>query len=173
MPWNIDQVHTHIGFAVKHMMVATVRGQFKQYRGTLDIDADDFTRSKLTGEIDVASIDTGNTQRDEHLRTGDFLDAANHPTITFASERIEAKGGGEYVLHGALTIRGVTKHVALDVEFQGVAKNPWGQTIAGLSLRGAINRKDFGVNFNAVLEAGGVMIAETVKLEIDVEATRE
>lgn len=170
MPWIIDDVHTHIGFSVKHMMVATVRGQFKTFTGTVQIDPDDFTRSTFKGEIEVASIDTGNAQRDEHLRTGDFFDAANHPKITFVSERVEPKGAGEYLLHGALTIRGVSKPVALEVEFHGIAKNPWGKTVAGLSVRGAVNRKDFGVHYNAVLEAGGVMIGETVKLELELEA---
>lgn len=170
MPWKIDEVHTHIGFSVRHMMVSTVRGHFKQYRGTLNIDPADFTRSSFTGEIDVASIDTGNEQRDDHLRTNDFFDAPNHPKITFASTRIEAKGEGEYVMHGDLTIRGVTRPIALDVEFRGTAKNPWGQTVTGLSAHGKVNRKDFGVSYNAILDTGGVAVGETVKLELELEA---
>ena len=169
MLYDIDNVHTHIGFAVKHMMVATVHGQFKDYRGSVDIDPADFTKSRFEGEIDVASIDTGNAQRDDHLRTSDFFDAANHPKVTFKSSRIESKGDGEFVVHGALTIRGVTQPVAFDVEFHGVTKNPWGKTVAGLSARATINRKDFGVSYNAVLEAGGVAVGEKVKLEIDAE----
>lgn len=170
MSWNIDSAHTHIGFSVKHMMVTTVRGQFKSYRGTFALDASDFTRSTFSGEIDVTSIDTGNAQRDAHLRTGDFLDAEAHPTIGFTSSRVEAKGDGEFVVHGDLTIRGVTRPVALDVEFLGTSKNPYGQTVAGIAARGTINRKDFGVNFNALLETGGVAVGEKVKLELDVEA---
>ncbi|HEX3344443.1 MAG TPA: YceI family protein [Polyangiaceae bacterium] len=170
MAWSIDTVHSHVGFSVKHMMVATVRGQFKGYRATLRLDPKDFARSKFEGEIDVASIDTGNPDRDAHLRTNDFFDAPNHPKITFQSTRIEPKDGGEYTVHGDLTIRGVTKPVALDVEFHGTSKNPYGKTVAGLSVRGTVNRKDFGVNFNALLETGGVAIAEKVKLEVDVEA---
>ena len=173
MSWSIDTVHSHVGFSVKHMMVATVRGQFKSYRGTLRLDPKDFTRSKFEGEIDVASVDTGNNDRDNHLRTNDFFDAPNHPKITFKSTRIErlATGGdGEYAVHGDLTIRGVTKPVSLDVEFHGTSKNPYGKTVAGLSARGTINRKDFGVSFNAVLETGGVAVAEKVKLEVDLEA---
>lgn len=168
--WTIDSAHTHIGFSVKHMMVSTVRGQFKSYRGELKLDEADFTRSSFAGEIDVASIDTGNADRDAHLRTNDFFDAPNHPTIRFESKRIEAKGDDEYVVHGDLTIRGVTKEVALDVEYNGTSKNPYGQIVAGLSVRGVINRKDFGVNFNALLETGGVAVADKVKLELDVEA---
>lgn len=173
MSWLIDTVHSHIGFSVKHMMVATARGQFKSYSGTLRLDAKDFTRSTFEGEIDVASIDTGNADRDNHLRNNDFFDVASHPKITFKSTRVEAKGEGEYVVHGDLTIRGVTKPVALDVEFHGTSKNPYGKTVAGFGARGTINRKDFGVSFNAVLETGGVALAEKVKLELDVEATLE
>jgi polyisoprenoid-binding protein YceI len=170
MSWSIDTVHSHVGFSVKHMMVATVRGQFKSYRATLRLDPKDFTRSKFEGEIDVASVDTGNVDRDNHLRTNDFFDAPNHPKITFKSTRIEPKDGGEYTVHGDLSIRGVTKPVEFDVEFHGTSKNPYGKTVAGLSARGTINRKDFGVSFNALLETGGVAVAEKVKLEVDVEA---
>jgi polyisoprenoid-binding protein YceI len=173
MPWALDTVHSHVGFSVKHMMVATVRGQFKSYRGTLRLDENDFTRSSFEGEIDVASIDTGNADRDNHLRTNDFFDAPAHPTIAFKSTGVEAKGEGEYVVRGDLTVRGVTKPVALDVEFQGTSKNPYGKTVTGLSARGTINRKDFGMNFNALLETGGVAVGEKVKIEIDVEAVAE
>lgn len=169
MSWSIDEVHTHISFAVKHMMVTTVRGQFKKYRGTVNLNPTDFTRSSIEGEIDVASIDTGNSQRDDHLRTGDFFDAPNHPTIKFKSTRIEAKADQEYVVHGDITIRGVTKPIALEVEFLGTSKNPWGKTVAGLSAHASVNRKDFGVNYNALLEAGGVAVGEKVKIEIDAE----
>ncbi len=170
MSWTLDTVHTHVGFSVKHMMVTTVRGQFKSYRGKVELDSKDFTRSQFSGEIDVASIDTNNSDRDNHLRANDFFDAPNHPTIKFVSTAIEAKSDGEFVVHGDLTIRGVTKNVPLEVEFHGTSKNPYGKTVAGISVRGTINRKDFGVNFNALLETGGVAISEKVKLELDVEA---
>jgi polyisoprenoid-binding protein YceI len=173
MSWLIDKVHTHISFSAKHMMVTTVRGQFKEYRGTLKLDSADFTRSSFEGEVDVASIDTGNTQRDDHLRNDDFFDAPNHPKILFKSTRIEPKGEGEFIVHGDLTIRGVTKPVALEVEFHGTAKNPWGKTVAGLSARATVNRKDFGVSYNALLEAGGVAVSEKVKIEIDAELVAE
>ena len=173
MPWQIDTVHTHVGFSVKHMMVSTVRGQFKQFTATLGLDTADFARSTFTAEIDVASIDTANEQRDGHLRTNDFFDVANHPKITFVSTGIVAKGDGAYTLHGDLTLRGVTQPVALDVEFHGTNKNPWGKTVAGFSATGAVNRADFGLTYNAALELGGVLIGEKVKLEIEVEATLE
>jgi polyisoprenoid-binding protein YceI len=173
MTWTVDPTHTHVGFSVRHMMVTTVRGQFKTYRGTLALDTADFAKSSFEGEIDVASIDTGVTDRDNHLRTNDFFDVPNHPTITFKSTGIESKGEGEYVVSGDITIRGVTKPITLDVEFHGTSKNPYGKTVAGISARGTINRKDFGVNFNAVLETGGVAVAEKVKIELDVEAVLE
>lgn len=173
MSWLLDSTHSHVGFSVKHMMVTTVRGQFKTYGGTVEIDPRDFTKSTFTGEIDVASIDTGNVDRDNHLRNGDFFDAPNHPKITFKSGRIEAKGDGEYTVHGDLTMRGVAKPVALEVEFAGTSKNPYGKTVAGFSARGTVNRKDFGVNFNKVLDTGGVAVSENVKLELDLQAVLE
>lgn len=170
MPWTIDPLHTHIGFSVKHMMVSTVRGQFKAYSGTINLDEQDFTRSSVEGEIEVASIDTGIADRDNHLRNNDFFDAPNHPKITFKSTRIESKGDGEYLVYGDITIRGVTKEIALEVEHAGFNKNPWGQTVTGFSAKGTINRKEFGVNYNAVLEMGGVAVGEKVKIELEVEA---
>ena len=169
MTWNLDTVHTHVGFSVKHMVIATARGQFKTFSGTLDIDQNDFTKSSVVGEIDVASIDTGNADRDNHLRTNDFFDVANHPKITFKSTSI-AKKGDDYVVTGDLTIRGVTKSVDLDVEFNGVTKSLYGQTVAGLTVRGSINRKDFGVAFHAALETGGLVVADKVNIEINAEA---
>ena len=169
MSWTIDKVHTHVGFSAKHMMVSTVRGQFREYRGTVRLDPKDFTRSSFEGEIDVASIDTGVADRDNHLRSNDFFDAPNHPKITFKSTRIEHKDEGEFRVHGDITIRGVTRPIALDVEFLGTSKNPYGKTVAGLSAHGTLNRKDFGVSFNALLETGGVAVAEKVKLEVEAE----
>lgn len=173
MAWAIDHTHSHVGFSVKHMMVSTVRGQFKSYRGTLNLDEKDFTKSTFEGEIDVESIDTNNADRDNHLRAGDFFDAAAHPKITFKSTRIESKGEGEFVVHGDLTIRGVTKPVAVDVEFGGTGKNPWGKTVTGLHAQATINRKDFGMGFNAALETGGVLVGEKVKIDVAIEAAAE
>lgn len=172
MSWSIDPVHSHVGFSVRHMMVTTVRGQFRTYSGTVRLDPADFSRSVFEGEIDVASIDTGVADRDAHLRNNDFFDAPSHPKITFKSSRIEKKGDTEYVVHGDITIRGVTKPIALDVEFLGTSKNPYGKTVAGLSAQGTLNRKDFGVNFNALLETGGVAVGEKVKLELELEAVK-
>ena len=170
MVWIVDGTHSHVGFSVRHMMVTTVRGQFTKYTGTLNLDPANVAASTIEGEIDVASVDTANADRDNHLRANDFFDAPNHPKITFKSTKIEAKGGDDYVVHGDITIRGVTKPIELEVEYAGTSKNPYGKTVAGFSAKGAINRKDFGVSFNAVLETGGVAVAEKVKIEIEGQA---
>lgn len=172
MGWNLDSTHSRVGFAVRHMMVSTVRGEFKKFGGTLQLDEQDFTRSKIIGEVEVASIDTGVKDRDDHLRSADFFDVANHPVIRFESRRIEHKGGSEYRIIGDLTIRGVTREVVLDAEYGGIQKNPWGQTVTGLSATGKIDRRDFGLTWNAVLETGGVVVADTVKLELEFEAVQ-
>jgi polyisoprenoid-binding protein YceI len=173
MTWQLDSNHSYVGFSVKHMMVTTVRGQFKTYSGEFSLDTSDFTKSKFKGEIDVASIDTGNADRDNHLRTNDFFDATNHPKISFESTTIEKKSDEEYVVNGNLTIRGVTKPVKLDVEYAGSSKNPYGKTVAGVSARGTIDRKEFGVAFHALLETGGVAVSDKVKLELDLQAFQD
>ncbi|RYZ65159.1 MAG: polyisoprenoid-binding protein [Proteobacteria bacterium] len=173
MVWIVDGTHSHVGFSVRHMMVTTVRGQFTKYTGTLNLDPANFAASTIEGEIDVASVDTANADRDNHLRANDFFDAPNHPKITFKSTKIEAKGGDDFIVHGDITIRGVTKPIELEVEFAGTSKNPYGKTVAGFSAKGTINRKDFGVSFNAVLETGGVAVAEKVKIEIEGQAVLE
>lgn len=170
MNWTVDSVHSHVGFSVRHMMITTVRGQFHTYTGRSQLDAADFTRSTFSGEVDVASIDTANTDRDNHLRTGDFFDAARFPKIAFTSTSITKKSAGEYKVKGDLTIRGIGRPVKLDVEFAGTSKNPrTGKTVAGISARGSISRKDYGMEFNAVLETGGLMVGDTVKLELDLQ----
>ena len=162
MSWTIDSVHSHVNFSVRHMMVSA----------TLRLDPKDFTRSKFEGEIDVASVETGNVDRDNHLRTNDFFDVANHPKITFKSTRIEPKSEGEFTVHGDITIRGVTKPVSLDVEFRGTSKSLSGKTVAGFSAQGTLNRKDFGVNFNKALETGGVVVGDVVTITLDVSLVK-
>ena len=169
MPWQIDNTHSHIGFAVRHMMVSTVRGQFHGYSGTVHIDEQDPTKSWAEGEIDVNSIDTREANRDAHLRSADFFDVERHPKIAFKSRRIESLGGEEFKVYGDLTIRGVTREVALDVTYSGTAKDPWGGTRSGFSVSGTIDRKEFGLVWNALLETGGVAVANKVKLELEVE----
>lgn len=170
MTWQLDASHSHIGFSVKHMMIATVRGQFQTYTGTLELNTEDITKSVITGEIDVASINTREPQRDDHLRSADFFDAATYPTISFKSTKIEQVDGNEYRITGDITIHGVTKEIVLDAEYAGIHKDPWGNTRTGFTATGSLNRKDFGLNWNAALETGGVLVGEKVKIELEVEA---
>ena len=169
---TIDTTHSEISFTVRHMMFAKVRGQFKKWTAALDYNPADPTRSKVRAEIDVASIDTREAQRDGHLRSGDFFDAEKFPTMTFASKRIEAKGKGLYTLVGDLTIRDVTREVSLEVEQTGGGKDPWGNQRLGFTLKGAINRGDWGLKWNQALEAGGVLVSDKVDLEAEVQVVQ-
>lgn len=168
--WTIDPVHSRLGFSVRHMMIAKVRGSFTDFSGEVTI-ADDPLQSTVAVDVQLGSIDTANDDRDNHLRTNDFFDVANHPTMTFRSTRVEADGD-DYIVHGDLTIRGVTNPVALEVEFDGTSKDPWGGTRAGFSAETEVNRKDWGMEWNTPLEAGGVMLGDKVKLEIDVQLVK-
>ena len=170
--WNIDTVHSGINFSVRHMVVSKVRGRFAKFSGELAIDDDDLTRSSVNVTIDAASIDTGNAQRDGHLRSADFFDAEAFPELRFRSTGIEKRGDDRYAVVGQLTIRDVTREVSLDVEYGGRARDPWGNERLGLEGKATVNRKDWGVNWNAALEAGGVLVSEKVTLEFDVSAIR-
>jgi len=167
--WTVDTVHSVIGFSVRHMMVSRVRGRFRSFTADI-VTTDDPATASLSATVDVASVDTGDETRDNHLRTSDFFDIENHPTMTFTSTGI-AGSGTDYELTGDLTIRGVTSPVTFDLEVGGVEKDPWGNTRAGFTATTSINRKDFGLEYNAVLETGGVMIGDKVDVEIDIEAT--
>jgi polyisoprenoid-binding protein YceI len=166
--WDLDVAHSHVGFTVRHLMVSKVRGTFKDFHADI-VTADDPRQSKLSATVQMASIDTGDDGRDQHLRTGDFFDIENFPTMTFASTAIEG-AGSEYRVTGDLTLKSVTKPVTFDLEVGGVQQDPWGNTKAGFTMTGSINRKDFGMEYNAVLESGGVMVGDKVTIEIDVEA---
>jgi len=172
MAWTLDKAHSSFAFSVKHMVVATARGRFTDFAVDADINDDDLTKSQATVTVDIASVDTGEAGRDQHLRSADFFHHEEHPHMTFVSKQIESKGGNEYRLTGDLTIRGITKPVTLDGEVNGPVKDPWGNERLGIVGEGKINRKDFGLNWNAVLEAGGMVVSDTVKLDIDVELTR-
>jgi polyisoprenoid-binding protein YceI len=169
MAWTLDKAHSSFAFSVKHMVVATVRGRFTDFAVDADINEDDLTKSSATVSVDIASVDTGEAGRDQHLRSADFFHHEEHPQMTFVSKRIESKGGNEYRLVGDLTIRGATRDVTLDGEVNGPVKDPYGNNRIGITGEGKINRKDFGLNWNALLEAGGAVVADTVKLDIDVE----
>jgi len=170
--YQIDPAHTLVELSARHMMFTTVKGRFTGVRGTIVDEANDPTRSSVEVEIDAASISTGDVQRDAHLQSPDFLDVAQYPTITFRSTRIEGTRA-EFRLTGDLTIRGITRAVTLHVEFGGTGKNPWGKEVAGFTATGQINRKDFGLNWNVALETGGVLVSDTVKISLEVQAVKQ
>ena len=167
--WQVDPAHSAVTFTARHMMVAKVRGRFTDFSADIVI-ADDPLQSTVNATVQMASIATGDSGRDDHLRTNDFFDIENHPTMTFRSTGLEGTGD-EYRLHGDLTIRGVTKAVTFDLEVGGAGKDPWGNTKAGFTATGTINRKDFGIEWNAPLETGGVLVGDKVTIEIDIEAS--
>lgn len=170
--YDFDTTHSRFGFVARHALVTKVRGSFTEFAGSAHIDGEDPTKSSATLTIQVASVDTSNEQRDGHLRTNDFFDAENYPTITFTTTSIEAVDSENYKVNGDLTIRGVTKPVSVDFEFTGMVKDPWGNDRIGFQGTTVINRTDFGVNFNAALEAGGVLVSEKVTIEIDISAVK-
>jgi len=171
--WAIDLAHSEINFKVKHLMIATVTGKFTEFTATVESENDDFQDAIITFEAQTASITTGNEHRDEHLKSSDFFDVEQHPTMRFASTAFKQIKGSEYELHGNLTIRGVTHPVKLAVEYNGTHKDPWGNIKAGFELTGKINRTDFGLKWNAITEAGGLTVSEEVKFEAFIELTKQ
>jgi polyisoprenoid-binding protein YceI len=169
--WNIDVVHSTVGFTVRHLMVSKVHGFCSKWSGTFAFDEANLAASHVEVSIDVASVDTREPQRDAHLRTGDFFEAEKFPKMTFKSTSVEG-AKNHFKVSGDLTLRGVTKPVVLDVEYSGRAKHPQMGERAGFSAHASINRKDFGVNYNQVLEAGGLALSEKVDINIEVEATK-
>ena len=172
MAWNIDTKHSQVTFAVKHMMVSTVKGNFKVFGGKLEIDETNPANSWVEAEADVKSVDTRDEGRDNHLRTSDFFDADNHPTISFKSKKVEPVSNDEFRILGDLTIRGVTKDVVFNAAYAGQVKDPSGKQRAGLNAKTVINRKDFGLAWGALLETGGAVVGDKVTIEIDLEATK-
>jgi len=173
-PWEFDADHTGVHFKVRHLMVSHVRGGFEKVSGKVTYDGSDVTKSTADIAIEVASINTGVAKRDEHLRSPDFLDAAKYPTITFKSKRVEKAGDGKLKMTGDLTIRGVTKEAVLDIEGPTPpVKDPWGNTRVGGTATTKINRKDFGLTWNAALETGGVVVGDDVDITIDMEIFRK
>ena len=173
-PWKIDPDHAQVGFKVRHLMVANVRGNFDKVSGVVDLDETDLSRSTVRVTIETSSINTGIAKRDDHLRSADFLDVARYPSMTFVSRKVVKNGPGSLQVTGDLTIRGVTKSVVLDVEGPTAAiKDPWGSTRRGASASTRINRKDFGLTWNRALETGGVAVGDEVEIMLDVEIIRQ
>jgi polyisoprenoid-binding protein YceI len=168
--WEVDPSHSSAGFEVKHMMIATVRGHFREFGGTLEAAEDDPSNSSARGWANVASIDTGNSDRDAHLRSADFFDAERYPQITFESTRVEHVEGGTYRVSGNLTIKDVTREVTFEATIQGVGEDPWGKERVGVAVRGTINRTEFGLTWQQKLAAGGLLVGEDVKVLLDISA---
>lgn len=166
--WDIDPVHSEVGFTVRHLMVSKVRGRFGTFNGTI-VTAENPLDSAVTAEIDLTSIDTNNPQRDEHLRSTDFFEVQTYPTMTYRSTGLRLDGG-EYLLDGELTLKGVTRPVPLRLEFNGFGPDAYGGTRAGFTATGQIDRRDFNVNFAAAMETGGVVVADRVTITIEAEA---
>lgn len=171
--WLLDPAHTSVEFAVKHMVITTVKGQFAKFDVKADFDEVSPQRSQVEAQIEAASIDTREPRRDAHLRSPDFLDAERFPLITFKSRRIDPKGDSRYKIIGDLTIRDVTREVALDTTFSGVAKDPMGNLHAGFSAETTVNRKEFGATWNMPLETGGVLVGDSVKISIELELVKQ
>jgi polyisoprenoid-binding protein YceI len=170
--WDIDVGHSAIHFWVRHMVISKVHGRFARWSGTVDLDPQDLARSSVQVRIEAASIDTQVADRDAHLRSADFLDAAKHPEIAFVSRRVEGGAGGLRIT-GDLTLHGVTREVTLDAEFAGTGKDPWGNERAGFSARATLDRRDYGLVWNAALETGGVLVGEKVEISIELEAVKK
>jgi polyisoprenoid-binding protein YceI len=165
--WNVDHQHTTAEFAVKHMMIATVRGRFADITGSVTMPDEDLTRGAISIEIGTASVDTRESQRDQHLRSGEFFDAENYPKINFRSRRIEKSGEGAYRVTGDLTIRDVTREVTLRVQEEGRTRDPWGKDRVGFVAEGKVDRTDFGLTWNVALETGGVLVSHDVRLRVE------
>lgn len=170
--WTIDQAHTIAEFAVKHLMLTTVKGRFRSLEGTLHIDEADPTKSLVSATIDVASVDTGVPDRDAHLRSDDFFNAEKYPHITFRSTRVAKVDDTHWKVIGDLTIRDVTREVTLETEFEGRITDPWGNDRVAFSAETAISRKEFNVRWNQAIEAGGVAVSDRVRITLNVEAVR-
>jgi len=171
--WVLDPTHSEAGFKVKHLMFTNVSGQFTKFEATATSDEEDFTNATFDFTAEVDSINTNNADRDGHLKSGDFFDAAQFPTINFKSTAVSKESSDEFKITGELTVHGVTKPVTLDVEFGGIQKDPWGNIKSGFSVTGKINRKDFGLTWNAALETGGVMLGEEVKLALELQFVKQ
>ncbi|HEX8959358.1 MAG TPA: YceI family protein [Solirubrobacterales bacterium] len=173
MAWQIDTAHSQVEFSVRHMMISNVRGRFETLTGTVEFDEADPARSTVDVQIEAASINTRDPRRDGHLKSPDFFDAENYPYITFKSKSVEPTSKTTGKIVGDLTIRGVTREVVLDVEYQGLAKSPWGTTSAGFSAETKISRKEWGLNWNQALETGGWLVGDDIKVGIELEIVKQ
>ena len=170
--WNLDQAHSEIQFKAKHLLITTVTGEFRNYSATIESEGENFATTKITFEADTASVYTCSDQRDGHIKSPDFFDVEKFPKLKFVSTKVEKKDDSNYVLLGNITIRDVTRPITLNVEFGGIAKDPWGGTRAGFTVTGKLNRKDFGLNWNVLTEGGGMLVGEGIIISADVQLVK-
>ncbi len=171
--WALEPSHSEVQFKVKHLMISNVTGEFHKFNANVETEGNDFTTAKVHFTADIDSISTKNEQRDGHLKSPDFFDAANHPQLTFDSTGMEKVSDEEYKLHGNLTMRGTTKPITLKVEYGGTIQDPWGMTRAGFTVEGKVNRKEYGLAWHAVTEAGGIVVSDDVRLHANVEFVKQ
>ncbi len=168
--WVADPTHSTIGFSVKHMMLTTVRGEFENYAIDVETIGEDFMQAKINFTAETATVNTRNADRDKHLRSADFFNVEEFPTITFKPTKFEnVDNDGSYEMYGDLTIKGITKNIKLDVEFGGILKDPWGNAKAGFTINGKINRKEWNLSWNAALEGGGILVSEDVRINCELQ----
>jgi polyisoprenoid-binding protein YceI len=173
MSWKIDSAHSQVQFTVRHMMISNVRGRFEDFSGTIEFNEEDPTQTKIDVVIDAASINTREAQRDGHLKSADFLNVEEYPSLRFVSNEVRKVDANHYRIIGDLTIRGITKEVVLEAEYAGQVKSPWGTVSAGFSAHTRINRTDWGLVYNAVLETGGILVGEEVKIDLELELIKQ
>ncbi len=171
--WSLDPTHSELGFKIKHLMITNVSGAFAKFDVQAQTNADDFSDAKVVVNVDVASITTNNEQRDQHLRNADFFEVETHPNIIFKSTKVEKVDDDTFNLYGDLTIKDTTKPVKLSVEYSGLAKDPWGNIKAGFVITGKINRKDWGITYNAALETGGLVLGDEVKINGEIQLVKQ
>ena len=170
--WAVDPAHSSVDFSVKHMMIANVKGTFDKFSAEIEADPNDLTTATISFSLDATTINTRNDDRDNHLRSADFFDVENYPTIDFKATEIVSNGDGEYDLKGELTIRGVTKQETFVVTFEGTGKDPWGNERVGFTANGKVKRSDYGLTWNAALETGGVLVGDQIKISLEIQATK-
>lgn len=171
--WVLDPTHSGVEFSVRHMMIAKVKGSFTQFEASIEADPTDLTTADISFTVDLASVDTKNGDRDAHLRSADFFDVENHPKLTFKATKIVKTSEGEYDVTGDLSMHGITHAETFKVSYEGSGKDPWGNTKAGFSVDGAINRGNYGLTWNAALETGGVLVSDEVKIHLDIQAAAQ
>jgi polyisoprenoid-binding protein YceI len=171
--WALDPAHSSVDFSVRHMMIAKVKGSFNSFSASIDADPTDLTTANIAFNVDLASVDTRSEDRDNHLRSADFFDVENHPSMTFTSTNIVKTGEGDYDVTGDLTIRGVTRPETFAVTFEGTGKDPWGNEKVGFNAEGKIKRSEYGLTWNAALETGGVLVGDEIKVSLEIQAAKQ